>query len=194
MIIWTLQPLFVYQQVRENGVFHCDPEQCAMPEFEDSYRWIADQMRKRIGPPPDGVEFPVWAWHTRNWRRARPDLRTARWDCGPGNQDYTCITMDVPDSDVLLSDFDSWHMVLNKSPIAESEQEFDQLYEEIDAMSKQDRMAFLSSNWERVFDIGKVSDHWMDRGRWIQATLWELRAEYIKDVRFFRTCCAKRAR
>lgn len=191
MVIWTLQPEAAYNQAMETGVYTCDPEQCPMPELFDAYRWLSKQMEKRIGPAPEGVEFPIWAWHTRGWWRSKPDLRTERWNCGPGNEDYVLLTLDVPDDQVLLSDFDSWHMVLNCQPITRSEEEFDEMWEELDGMSTSEKAAYLSKNWERVFNITPTENDWISRGSWIQATFWELRKEYIKEVKRFRTAARK---
>ena len=40
---------------------------------------------------------------------------------------------------------------------------------------------------ERVFDITPLDKRWIRRGDWVQATLWELRKENVRAVRFFRT-------
>jgi hypothetical protein len=47
-------------------------------------------------------------------------------------------------------------------------------------------------NWQGAFDLTPMDNDWMTRGRWIQATVWELRKEMIRDVRFFVTGKYKR--
>ncbi len=32
-------------------------------------------MAEKIGPPPEGIKYPVWAWYRLRTRQARPDLR-----------------------------------------------------------------------------------------------------------------------
>ena len=83
-------------------------------------------MIKRIGPPPEGVVYPVWAWYKQNGKRKKPDLRSERWGYGPGDEDYTCIEFEIPEDHVLLSDFDSWHTILNNGLFSDSEEEADQ--------------------------------------------------------------------
>ena len=37
MILWTMQPEEVYQQIMQNGVYICDPARMNMPEFTEMY-------------------------------------------------------------------------------------------------------------------------------------------------------------
>ena len=115
MILWTMQPLNVYEMIQGTGVYRCDPARSSMIglEFTEQYDWLVEKMTERIGPPPDGVKYPVWAWYKQNGKRSKPDLRSERWGYGPGGEMYTCIEIDIPDDKVLLSDFDVWHLPLN---------------------------------------------------------------------------------
>lgn len=79
MILWTMQPVEVWQEIQETGVYFCDPARSSMPEFTDMYEWLIRQMKQRIGPPPAGVAYPVWAWYMQNGKHRKPDLRTERW-------------------------------------------------------------------------------------------------------------------
>ena len=122
MILWTFQPLEIWEQLQKAGIYRCDPA-FADPDFIRAYGWIARKMRERIGPPPEGAGYPVWAWHTQRWKHKKPDLRRERWHCGPGNEMYACIEIEIPDSQVLLSDFDEWHCVLNGCLVSDTEEE-----------------------------------------------------------------------
>ena len=194
MILWTMQPLQILNMIQETGVYRCDQAKSSMPELEftSKYHWLIHQMEKRIGPPPDGVEYPVWAWHTQNWKHKKPDLRSERWGYGPGNEKYTCIEFEIPDYQVLLSDFDAWSIILNDGLLNETEAESDQMDVYYDSLSEEEQEAFKNENWQGVFDITPLDNDWMTRGRWIQATVWELRNEMIRDVRFFVTGKYKR--
>lgn len=74
MRLWTIQPVEVWTKLVSDKVFHCDPEKSvlisdadATLSFKEPYDWIVRQMRQRIGEEPEGVKYPIWAWHTRNW-------------------------------------------------------------------------------------------------------------------------------
>ena len=194
MILWTMQPLQILNMIQETGVYRCDPAKHSMPEPEITlkYHWLIGQMEKRIGPPPNGVEYPVWAWHTQDWKHKKPDLRSERWGYGPGNEEYTCIEFEIPDNQVLLSDFDAWSIILVNGLLNETEAESDRMDAYYDSLSKGEQETFKNENWQGVFDITPLDNDWMTRGRWIQATVWELRKEMIRDVRFFVTGKYKR--
>ena len=187
MILWTMQPVEVWQEIQETGVYLCDPARSSMPEFTDMYEWLIRQMEQRIGPPPAGVTYPVWAWYMQNGKHRKPDLRTERWGYGPGGEEYACIEFEIPDDRVLLSDFEVWHIVLCNGLIAESEEEDNRQDTYYDSLTSEEQKAYKDKNWERVFDITPQDNHWIKRGSWVQATFWELRKEMIRGVRFFIT-------
>ena len=187
MILWTMQPVEVWQEIQETGVYRCDPARSSMPEFTDMYEWLIRQMEQRIGPPPAGVTYPVWAWYMQNGKHRKPDLRTERWGYGPGGEEYACIEFEIPDDRVLLSDFEVWHIVLCNGLIAESEEEDNRQDTFYDSLTSEEQKAYKDKNWERVFDITPQDNHWIKRGSWVQATFWELREEMIRGVRFFIT-------
>ena len=187
MILWTMQPVEVWQEIQETGVYLCDPARSSMPEFTDMYEWLIRQMEQRIGPPPAGVTYPVWAWYMQNGKHRKPDLRTERWGYGPGGEEYACIEFEIPDDRALLSDFEVWHIVLCNGLIAESEEEDNRQDTYYDSLTSEEQKAYKDKNWERVFDITPQDNHWIKRGSWVQATFWELRKEMIRGVRFFTT-------
>lgn len=189
MILWTMQPIEIWKMIQDTGVYRCNPRKSSMPElqFTEKYEWLIRQMQKRIGPPPDGVTYPVWAWYQQNGKHKKPDLRSERWGYGPGDEDYVCIEFEVPDNQVLLSDFDVWHIILNNGLISETEEEDERQEKYYESLTAEEQKAYKEKNWERVFDITPLDNHWIRRGDWVQATLWELRKENIRAVRFFRT-------
>lgn len=187
MILWTIQPHIVYEQIWMTGAYRCDParSQFLCPQYD----WMVHEMKDRIGPPPAGVTYPVWAWHTYNGRRHQPDLRSERWGNGFGGEGYVCMEIEVPDEQVLLSDFDGWSVVLLNWPLAATEGESETLLEKIDALPEKEAAALIHDNWKAIFDL-KIRN-WCMRGEWIQATFWELRKEQVRRVRQFRTVCSK---
>ena len=142
-------------------------------------------MRKRIGPPPEGVSYPVWAWYQWRKDRRKPDLRWERWHCTPTGAKFYRLEVEIPDKQVLLSDFDEWHGPLNDGLIADTEEEYDELYRIYDSLSPDAKAEMRAKNWERVFDISSVHNEWMVRGESIQATFWELRKEQVRKADMF---------
>ena len=78
MILWTIQEEAVYHIIMEKGVYRCAPERIFIPECRYQYDWLVRQMEERIGPSPEGVEYPAWAWYSWEGERKKPDLRKER--------------------------------------------------------------------------------------------------------------------
>ena len=198
MRLWTIQSPEVYRLIMETGVYRCDPYQSGMlipideskagleldEQFADSYGWLVRQMEKRIGPRPEGVIYPVWAWYQYGFKR-KPDLRKARWSNGNPGDKLVCMLLEVPDEQVLLSDFGNWHHVLSRWPILDTEEENNRYDAWEENASEAEKRAFLEQNWGRIFEIEPFDNGYTSRGQDVQATFWELKKEYIRGVRFF---------
>lgn len=191
MILWTIQPIEVWKEIQNTGIYRCDPALTTL-DMDDEYKWLIAKMVDRIGPPPEGVQYPVWAWYKQNGKHHKPDLRSERWDYGPGDEDYTCIEVEIPDEQVLLSDFDVWHLILNHSLISDTEEEDREQEAMYEMMQSEQQASYRDKNWERVFDVSPLNNGWITRGDWIQATFWELKKGDVRAVRFFRTAKAKK--
>ena len=187
MILWTIQPEEVFNEIQNNGVYRCDIHKSGMEDyFSDlQYAWLVLQMKKRIGPPPEGVTYPVWAWYKWRGNRKKPDLRAERWQYGQKGDKFYRLEIEIPDREVLLSDFDEWICVLNEGLLADTEEEWNELHRIYDALSPEAKKEMRDKNWEKVFNLEPVHNEWMIRGECIQATFWELRKEQVRKVKMF---------
>lgn len=194
MILWTIQPLEVYELLINTGSYVCDKTKAETlngdtsdDTFIKAYDWLVAQMDARGIPHPKGVEYPVWAWHTRDWKRKQPDLR--RNEYGKRGETSVCLEIEVPDELVLLSDFDAWHYVLNEIYFDDStcEEEWEKIQDDFDKLSFQEQKRLTKESWQKIFDITPIDTEWAVVGRYIQAVFWELKKENIRKVRFF-TC------
>lgn len=99
------------------------------------------------------------------------------------------LELELDPVEVLLSDFDAWHAVLNRGYLALSEEEDEAWYQRFEA-AVPDRWAWplpepwhsdILSSWERIFDLETLaaSEYWCGE-RYIQATFEALR---LADVR-----------
>ena len=98
-----------------------------------------------------------------------------------------CLELEIPDEEVLLSDFNAWHYVLNRCWLDDSrnEEEYDRLQEWFDNLPGQDRERLRVESWQKIFDVEPYKDEWITKGRYVQAVFWEIRKEYVKKVQFF---------
>ncbi|MBQ7220995.1 MAG: DUF3841 domain-containing protein [Synergistaceae bacterium] len=186
MILWSIQPEKIFTLIQDSGVYRCDPVKARVSSmYPVQYDWLVSQMKKRVGPPPEGVSYPVWAYQRWQGERMRPDLRALRWYWGIRGEKLYRLELEIPDSQVLLSDFDAWIIILNEGLLADTEEEDDELYRIYDSLPPEAQKEMRADNWERVFDLTPVNTEWMIRGGTVQATFWELRKEYIREVTSF---------
>ena len=191
MILWTIQPEEVYELIQRTGVYHCDYGKSGMNDWQEQYDWLVREMKERIGEPPGGVSYPVWAWYMWEGARKKPDLRRERWGNGWKGERFACMEIDIPEEKLILSDYDTWSIILLDGLLADTEEEEESLEEEYEAMPPEARREYKYRNWKNVFDLAYVDNGWIHRGDSIQATFWELRKEDIKKVRFFTAATPK---
>lgn len=121
MQLYSIQPRFVYDALRQGQAFR--PRPLAQPDHwlhdqpcgaRQAYDWLCAQMVER-GMARCGEEhYPVWAW--QQWAgpgRTRPDLRSSQMKSWSQKERQVLLTLEVPDAEVLLHDYDAWHYPLN---------------------------------------------------------------------------------
>ena len=147
---------------------------------------MAKQLEQRVGAPPEGVKYPLWAWHTTYGNYQSPDLRKSMFR--KYEDPRVCIELDIPDDQVLLSDYDAWQEVLNDEYIDYSfyKEEYDIERARYEALTPEEQQKLKVESWDRVFGIMPYKTNWRRIGFFVQACFWEIRPEYIKSVRNLR--------
>lgn len=178
MRLWTLQPYRVYELIQNEGVYRCDINKSSfveMEEFMNAYEWIINQMKKRIGNPPKGVKYPVWAWYLYKGKNKRPSTRRSGLKV---TEKSVLLEIEIPASEVLLTDFCNWHCLLNDCACyyATSDEDFEKEDEFYESLSEEEQRLYKIRSWEQIICTPEVS---LNR---VQATFWELKASQIKNV------------
>lgn len=180
MILWTIQHEDAWRRAQGRGFIRADGRRRGR-DFRAAYRWIEREMRRRIGEPPRGVQHPIWAWlQYENERVRRPDLR--RSGHLPSGARGVLIEFDASKDQVLLSDFELWHYVLNQWYLPQTSREAREPLE--DALS----VPHLKSSWRRIFDLDwSLKDVSVPRPeKSIQATIWQVPLSAVRSVTGFR--------
>lgn len=165
MKLYTVQSRKAYEELLRTGRLVCDGSKSEFITewigFKRAYDWLSDQMSRRIGPPPDGVFYPIWAW-------------PITLGCGSGDlkPDQVKIEFIAQDKDVLLSHFHGWHAVIDDYYLAESFEEYD----DFEQMDEDEKMIAKVDSWEKIFGYYPLDE--------CQATIWELRLENVTGFRF----------
>nr|WP_250808627.1 DUF3841 domain-containing protein [Neorhizobium tomejilense] len=181
-----------YSALMSTGSLVGSPSHSPFPEFAAAYGWLAGEMRNRIGDAPGHANgaWPVFAWAMHE------GMNPVSYDHDhPEHGGDLLVGFEVPEGSYVLSDFDDWHYILNnwylpstgssddETASAESA-EFDRRCEEAgydiwmpgERGTCPDIETMRRRHWNRVVELPHLSGS-------VQATLWELKAEWVFFVR-----------
>jgi len=139
-IYYTCQHEDAWKVALERGYLQGDPHYAMFNDegfefFKPAYDWMVEQYEQRVGIPLNG-NYPVWC------RDEFPDLGTGK-RIGSGNKGVV-LTIELPDDEVLVSEFSYWHFVLGNSALYDTAEEFD--------TEEEPDQAYITKSWERIFD------------------------------------------
>lgn len=202
--LWTLQTEAIALALESGTPFvskpdfeiHWGQDRQSAWGFRQAYAWMAARMRDRMGPAPQGVEHPVWAWARppSPTQSGAPDLRSMRYEDA-----NALIELDVPASSVVLSNFGTWHSVLNGWPNALTEEAQDALEAKVfeirkkngrvekktsllDALDYADSeiMALLERSWDSIFEVAPFALG--EAARMLHADKADASWTYVDDI------------
>ncbi len=186
MKIWSMQPASILDDIDKYGFFRCDETKSFNLSKENSlkpqYNWLINQMEQKIGKRPEGVNFPIWAWHTWEFKRQMPDPDSAAFLKRDGDKVF--LTIDIPDDKVVLTDFDAWQNVMTDGFVsaATNEKEYDIEAELLENANDEEIVELIHKSWQNVFITDKVENDYLIRGKYIQATFWEITSKNIINI------------
>jgi hypothetical protein len=159
-IYYTIQGINAWIEAQNQGYLVGNKEYVC-EDFIRPYQWMMKQMQKRI--PDYNGEYPIWLWPDKQ------DLRRRGYNERGMKAVY--LEIEIPENQVLLSDFQAWHCVLNDFPLLDHE----------------DEIIDKELSWERIFDLEYLQRHpdWgiLD----IQVVTGKIDLNHVKSVRKF-TC------
>lgn len=181
--LWTRQDKRSLYDLENNGVIRITKEH--LEEKFDViadhiiylYEWFVNEAEKRV-PKPEGAEFPIWCSISEEYM-LRPTLNEIVY------------VLEVNKSEIIYFDGMKWDYVLNHHYIPKDEQDAEEYTKDIQSKGFKNSYSFIDKktahfypeerkrvmdSWARVFEI----DKW-DIFR-IQANIWEIRPEMIKDI------------
>lgn len=181
--LWTRQDKRSVYDLENNGVIRITKEH--LEEKFDViadhiiylYEWFVNEAEKRV-PKPEGAEFPIWCSISEEYM-LRPTLNEIVY------------VLEVNKSEIIYFDGMKWDYVLNHHYIPKDEQDAEEYTKDIQSKGFKNSYSFIDKktahfypeerkrvmdSWARVFEI----DKW-DIFR-IQANIWEIRPEMIKDI------------
>lgn len=201
MLLWTIQNADAYENMKKVGVLRANDNYIFMDFNPTAYHWMANKLEAKCPKPDCKMQYPVWAWYMKDGKRKRRDLRCAGY--GKRGEEMVQITIEVPNNQVLLSDFDAFHFVLSDLYLPTSEEDslrFEsdlkndsftwgdlQLGETDNDLKKTYREKVVDS-WEKIFDLEREDDYvFCDiQHKSIQAVMWQVTMEQVLKVEHFK--------
>ena len=105
-IMWTIQTEEAFLEFERTGALRANENFLFCEDYyRFAYDWLSNQMALRIGPPPENVRYPVWAWYQWEGKRKRRDLRQSGY--AKRGTPMVQITFEADPDSFLLSDFDA---------------------------------------------------------------------------------------
>jgi len=101
MRLWTFQTKDSWKTLKRDGVLH-KPSLCNGVTTCVTCNWMADQLTLRVGPSPNGIAHPIWAWYQLRAKHGpNPQMRSESsiYDA----ERLVLLEIDIPDSAVLRS-------------------------------------------------------------------------------------------
>ena len=155
MKCYTIQKLKTWEEAQVKG-YLTGNEEVIDEDFLPSYKWMINQMEKRIENYNN--EFPIWLWlDTSNISFV--ELLEDEW---------VLLEAELNENEVLISHFDAWHYVLNNSSFEE-----------------EDNSITKEESWEYIFDKDKLKkfDYDFEKGD-LQVTVGKINCKDIKVKKY----------
>lgn len=179
LTLWTIRHRDEFDMLMHDGVLRTDAEHIDK-DFRSAYQWMGNQLAKKVEPPL-GCVYPLWAWwHWQGSQRPMPDLRSGAHL--PKGTLGVRIKFTIELSEVLLSDFDAWHAVLNNHYYATDDTDYNRYLQLITEKSDKEINKINEQSWKNIF-IHNLQE--VDTSISIQAVFWELHRSQISDVKYF---------
>lgn len=187
MKLWTIQTQTAWNSFQEKGCHHGSYEHFEKEIFLDGYNWMKEQLAKETGTNKEC--YPVWVW------TKRPDLRRAAHL--PKGEKGVLIELELNEEDVLFSDFELWHYVLNYWHIPNSMEESDKFDEELESKGIEFHQkpkpepyhSMIIDSWQKIFDLDWYVEGIADKreDKIIQGVTWEIELNQVVSVKKFVT-------
>ncbi len=181
---WTRQVPQMWEELRQTGVYRVKEEYIRKKNdtiayyYIDLYRWYTRQARRYMELPED-AEFPVWFSLSEKFRLQKiPDTVT--------------LKVEIPKGKVMLIDMEKWDYCGNFMYVPEDSGDRARFERELERYGIRDETALayeekgnhypllrreIKESWQRVFTRKP------DSPEKSFATTWEVRKEWVREVR-----------
>ncbi|MCT4594344.1 MAG: DUF3841 domain-containing protein [Anaeromicrobium sp.] len=181
--LWTRQHKEILNDLKKQGLYRVKEEyikekfDTISPFYLNAYKWYT-QGASKIVPLPKGCHYPIWSSTTENMM-LQP------------TEDTVVLHLEVPEEYVVITDQEKWGYVINYWYVPLDREDEKKHNKELKKYGVKDESALIMSSkgnfypllrdkikksWDRLFD------HNIRLCDLTQATLWEIKKEWIIDI------------
>ncbi|WNW10369.1 DUF3841 domain-containing protein [Pseudomonas sp. DTU_2021_1001937_2_SI_NGA_ILE_001] len=182
---WMFIPHEILEPLMTGRLRHCSIEFADDdPMFRMAYQWMIDVMEASGIPSAKTGVSPWWCWVRAGYGETKPTARC-------GTDDQLLLELSIPRHELLLSDFDMWHVPLNYWINAEGEAE-ERFEREINAAGlciyddkplPEPFHSAVQATWLDIFRLDVVNGFTVDfQQKSIQGVFWTLTPDMVKGV------------
>jgi len=190
MVLYTIQSEEVVNKLMNEGSVHCEVNKSEYynedEHFNKGYRWMSKKLTEKVGYKK-GIYLPLWAWFKYNGKEGYDPYE---FDNKSGKK-YFVIKFEIPDNEVLLSDYNSWNNILcgNHFNNAKTEEEWIKLEEYylkiVEQYGFEKYEKEKEKSWEGIFDVEPIETDFYSQGQYVQAVFWEIRKDMVLEINEF---------
>lgn len=186
VILWTRQVPEVWKELQTSGIYRVKEEHIRKKNGEISdyylklYRWYTNTAREYVSIPAE-LQYPIW-------------LSVCEGVMLQSVENTVILKLEVPKDRVVICNMEAWGYVVNYWYVPLNEQDAKKHAEELkrNGISEEDELISTSkgnfypmlrrkiqNSWKRVFTMSPAND------KEAVATAWELKREWVKEVRSY---------
>ncbi len=190
MKLVTFQTLDALNDLQSKGYLECDETKIDLEKSGFTYKWVIDNMNKRIDNPFK-AKYPLWCW-VKCYNGICPPKRKGKKIEGFDVK----ITFNKNEEDVFITDFRRYSFVLNNIYIPNSlkeKEEFDELLksyhitlEELKAYARKDLYKEYRTDKEYLLMCERIKNTF-DRcitkdSNILQGCIWRINLDEVKKI------------
>jgi len=180
--LWTTQDARALKEIESRGVYRAKLTSI-LGKYDDCsdiflkvYKWFSNAAGEVV-PKPEGAEFPVWVAFEKELSFGLIEGQVR-------------FELEVDSKDIIVFDSGKWDYILNYWYIPENSDDSERYEEKLKSYGIKNKSLIYMTNfypllkrevedsWRRLFDPSiKISGG-------DQATLWEIRADWIKNISY----------
>ena len=173
----------VYPNDREIVKFHTNG-------FDDgfltAYHFMIQNMYKKNIKGKGHSLFPFWGWSKFAGKNIPELTKKDKKKLDFKKRKDCLITFSIDPRDILLSEFDSWNVVINNKFLntATNDADYDKIEAIFNSLNPEVQYIEKINSWNKIFDLSLFNNDYIGHAEYVQGTFWEIRPENVISVEF----------